>query len=89
VSHLRCVNQLYNQKSVLNIWSEQLYIITQVVTAYFGSLLGFRLEEGILSGCHHIAPYAFIPWMSDRHYSYGEEDVGVMRPLGWASLLCI
>jgi len=27
--------------------------------------------------------------MSDRHYSYGEEDVDVMRPLGWASLLCI
>jgi len=27
--------------------------------------------------------------MSDRHYTYGEEDVDVMRPLGWASLLCI
>jgi len=27
--------------------------------------------------------------MSDLHYSYGEEDVDVMRPLGWASLLYI
>jgi len=27
--------------------------------------------------------------MSDWHYSYGEEDVDVMRPLVWASLLRI
>jgi len=30
--------------------------LTIVVNAYLGSRLGFRLEEGILSGRHHALP---------------------------------
>jgi len=54
-----------------------------------GSLFGFRIFARYFVRVPPYPPYAFIPWMSDRHYSYGEEDEDVMRPLGWASLLCI
>jgi len=46
------------------------------------------LEHGC-RGTVEVSPTErFFPWMSDRHYSYGDEDVDVMRPIGWASLVC-
>jgi len=39
VSHLRCIDQLYNQKGVLNIWSEHNYIFSHRIvdtTTCFG-----------------------------------------------------
>ena len=61
---------------------------SEVVTPYFGSILGFRLEEGIFSGCHH-APYAIglvrlDPCVGDRLFAR-ESWVG-SRAIGRVSL---
>ena len=69
VSHPRCVDRLYNQKNVLNVWSEHNYILSHRsvhTTTCFGPVYWPS------SGCiiNLISSYTICAWVTQVHIVY-------------------